>query len=79
VSGMVEMFESLSSQVFYSKAGGVANGISRALVTTQLGLVVAIPVMIVGRLLDRRERRIREDIEQIRDLLSDPQVPGAGR
>jgi biopolymer transport protein ExbB len=76
VSGMVEMFESLSSQVFFSQEGGVANGISRALVTTQLGLAVAVPGMVVGRLLDRRERRIREELVQIRDRLSQPAGTG---
>jgi biopolymer transport protein ExbB len=76
VSGMVEMFESLNSQVFFSQEGGVANGISRALVTTQLGLAVAVPGMVVGRLLDRRERRIREELRQIRDRLSQPAGTG---
>jgi biopolymer transport protein ExbB len=70
VNGMIEMFQSLGTQTFYSQSGGVANGISRALITTQFGLVVAIPGMIVGRLLDRREHRMNEDIEQIKEHLS---------
>jgi biopolymer transport protein ExbB len=70
VMGMIEMFESLGDQTFFSQTGGVANGISQALFTTQFGLVIAIPGMIVGRLLDRREGRMREEIEQIKDLLS---------
>lgn len=70
VAGMIEMFESLGDQTFFSQAGGVANGISQALITTQLGLVVAIPGLIAGRLLDRRENRMRQDIEQIKDSLS---------
>lgn len=69
VNGMIEMFRSLGTQTFYSQSGGVANGISQALLTTQLGLVIAIPGMIVGRLLDRREHRMREDITQIKELL----------
>ncbi|MFW5728377.1 MAG: MotA/TolQ/ExbB proton channel family protein [Spirochaetota bacterium] len=69
VNGMIEMFESLGNQTFFSQSGGVANGISRALFTTQFGLVVAIPGMIVGGLIDRKERRIRDDIEQVKDLL----------
>ncbi len=67
VSGMIEMFQSLGDQTFYSQSGGVANGISQALFTTQFGLVVAIPGMIAGRLLDRREQQIRADIEQIKE------------
>ena len=70
VNGMIEMFQSLGTQTFYSQSGGVANGISRALITTQFGLVVAIPGMIVGRLLDRREHRMNEDIEQTKEHLS---------
>lgn len=70
VNGMIEMFQSLGTQTFYSQSGGVANGISRALITTQFGLVVAIPGMIVGRLLDRREHRMNEDIDQIKEHLS---------
>lgn len=70
VNGMIEMFQSLGTQTFYSQSGGVANGISRALITTQFGLVVAIPGMIVGRLLDRREHRMSEDIEQAKEQLS---------
>jgi len=70
VAGMIEMFESLGDQTFFSQAGGVANGISQALITTQLGLVVAIPGLIAGRLLDRRENRMRQDIQQIKDSLS---------
>lgn len=69
VSGMIEMFESLGNQTFFSQTGGVANGISQALLTTQFGLVIAIPGMIVGRLTDRREERMREDIEQIKELV----------
>lgn len=69
VIGMIEMFDSLGSQTFYSQSGGVANGISQALLTTQLGLLIAIPGMIVGRLLDRREGKMRSEIEQIKEYL----------
>ncbi len=69
VIGMIEMFESLGSRTFYSQSGGVANGISQALLTTQLGLLIAVPGMIVGRLLDRREGKMRSEIEQIKEYL----------
>lgn len=71
VSGMIEMFDSLADQTFFSQSGGVANGISKALITTQLGLAIAIPGLIIGRLLDRKERRILGDISQLVELLSD--------
>ena len=71
VSGMIEMFDSLTDMTFFSQEGGVANGISEALVTTQLGLVIAIPGLIAGRLLDRRERAIRADIAQLVEMFSE--------
>ena len=70
VNGMIEMFQSLGNQNFYSQSGGVAQGISQALFTTQFGLVIAIPGMLIGGLIDRKEHKIREDIEQLKDLLS---------
>lgn len=74
VSGMIEMFRSLGDQTFYSQSGGVANGISQALLTTQFGLMIAIPGMIVGRLTDRREDKMRSEIEQIRELVGTGQI-----
>lgn len=71
VSGMIEMFDSLADQTFFSQSGGVANGISQALITTQLGLTIAIPGLILGRLLDRQEQRVRDDIAQITEAFSD--------
>ena len=76
VIGMIEMFESLGSRTFYSQSGGVANGISQALLTTQLGLLIAVPGMIVGRLLDRREGKMRSEIEQIKEYLIRGEVEG---
>jgi len=69
VSGMIEMFDSLADQNFYSQSGGVAQGISQALFTTQFGLVIAIPGMLVGSLVDRRERRLQDDLTQLKELL----------
>lgn len=67
VTGMIEMFDSLGSQTFYSQTGGIANGISQALFTTELGLIIAVPGLIIGRLLDRREDRFHEELAQIQD------------
>lgn len=69
VTGMIEMFQSLGDQTFYSQSGGVANGISQALLTTQFGLTIAIPGMIVGRLMDRREDSMHDEILQIKELV----------
>ncbi|MBN2510636.1 MAG: MotA/TolQ/ExbB proton channel family protein [Spirochaetales bacterium] len=70
VSGMIEMFDSLGNQTFYSQTGGIANGISQALFTTQFGLFVAVPGLILGRLLDRKEDRIKEELFQLREYFA---------
>lgn len=70
VSGMIEMFDSLGSQTFNSQTGGIAGGISQALFTTQFGLVVAIPGMIIGRALDKREDSMKDEINQIKEYLN---------
>ncbi len=42
----------------------MSGGISEALVTTQLGLAVAIPVMIAHHFFDRRVEKIIGDMEE---------------
>ncbi len=70
VTGMIETFDSLGAGELHSQSGGVAGGISEALLTTQMGLVVAVPGMIVGRILDKRQSRIELELDQIKDLVS---------
>jgi len=70
VAGMIETFDSLmDANLFSQSGGGIAGGISQALFTTQMGLVVAIPGLIMGRALDRRQHRIERELEQIKDML----------
>ncbi len=69
VSGMIETFASLGDMTLYSQSGGIAGGISQALLTTQFGLVVAIPGLVVRGLLDRRQRLLESQIEEIKNLL----------
>jgi len=69
VTGMIETFESLGDMTLFSQSGGIAGGISQALFTTQMGLAVAIPGLIVKGLLDRRQQRIEMDLAQIKDLI----------
>ena len=45
-------------------SGGVVGGISEALITTQLGLAVAIPVLVAAALLSRKAQRIASDMEE---------------
>ena len=69
VSGMIETFDSLQNMALFTSDGGIAAGISQALFTTQLGLVIAIPGMLFGRFLDKRQKRIERDLNQIKDIL----------
>jgi biopolymer transport protein ExbB len=70
VIGMIETFDSLSDMALFSQSGGIAGGISQALFTTQMGLAVAVPGLVIGRALDNRQRVLEDEIESIKDLLS---------
>ena len=69
VDGMIETFDSLGDMSLFAQSGGIAGGISQALFSTQMGLCVAIPGVIVGKLLDRRQRRLEEELDQLKALL----------
>ncbi|WP_342667797.1 MotA/TolQ/ExbB proton channel family protein [Desulfocurvus vexinensis] len=63
VTGMIDTFTALT----FSGGGdprALSGGISQALVTTELGLMVAIPVMIAHHFLERRVERIVGDMEE---------------
>jgi len=77
VTGMIEMFQSLGDKTFYSQSGGVANGIAEALFTTEFGLVIAIPGLIIGLLLDRKEDGMKQDLLQIKEYFSGHTGEGA--
>ncbi len=72
VAGMIETFDSLGDMTLFSQTGGIAGGIATALFTTQMGLVVAVPGVIIKSILDRREQQIERDLAQIKDLLTAP-------
>jgi biopolymer transport protein ExbB len=63
VTGMINTF-----QVITTHGTGdprlMAGGISEAMVTTQVGLAVAIPVMMVATFLGRRARNLSQDMEE---------------
>ena len=69
VSGMIETFDSLGDMTLYSQSGGIAGGISQALLTTQFGLAVAIPGLILKGLLDRRQRTIEIQLQELKALV----------
>jgi biopolymer transport protein ExbB len=69
VNGMIETFDSLGDMSLYSQSGGIAGGISQALFTTQMGLAVSIPGLIVNGILTRRQKDIELELAQIKDIL----------
>ncbi|MBX3617818.1 MAG: MotA/TolQ/ExbB proton channel family protein [Nitrosomonas sp.] len=69
VIGMIETFDSLATMTLHSQSGGIAGGISQALFTTQMGLTVAIPGLLVHSILKRKQHQIELDLSQIKDLL----------
>lgn len=77
VVGMIETFDSLTDMSLFSQSGGIAGGISQALVTTQLGLAIAIPGLFMLRFIERRQQRIEMDLAQLKDILcaSDISLP----
>ncbi|MEM1348024.1 MAG: MotA/TolQ/ExbB proton channel family protein [Myxococcota bacterium] len=68
VTGMIETFDSLGNSALFSSSGGIAGGISQALITTQMGLVVAIPGLVLGRLLDRKQARLLDELDELKHL-----------
>ena len=69
VIGMIETFDSLGDMSLFSQSGGIAGGISQALITTQMGLAVAIPGLIVNGALARRQKNIEIELAQLKDIL----------
>ena len=60
VTGMLHSFHGLSLQAGHETARVVADGVSRALVTTQTGLTIAIPALFINQWI----RRITQKQEQ---------------
>jgi biopolymer transport protein ExbB len=69
VDGMIETFASLGDMALFTQSGGIAGGISRALFTTQMGLAISIPGLLIGRIIERRQQNINRELDQIRDLV----------
>ncbi|HFD31427.1 MAG TPA: MotA/TolQ/ExbB proton channel family protein [Gammaproteobacteria bacterium] len=69
IDGMIETFDSLGNMALFSQSGGIAGGISRALFTTQVGLAIAIPGVMIGRIVERKQNNIYRELDQIKDLV----------
>ena len=70
VDGMIETFQALGNMTLFSQSTSIAGGISQALFTTQLGLAVAVPAMVVNGMLERRARVRLTELTQLKDMLS---------
>jgi biopolymer transport protein ExbB len=70
VMGMIETFDALQNSAIFSQGSSISGGISKALFTTELGLVVAVPGLILGRVLDKKEDRFALEFEQIVNIIA---------
>ena len=70
VMGMIETFDALQSSSMFAQGNSISGGISKALFTTELGLVVAVPGLILGKVLDKQADKFELEFEQIKDILS---------
>ena len=71
VIGMVEMFGSMHGGANRNNEATVAGGISTALITTQLGLIISAPGLtaayLLGRLQVRRERDVHDVVRAFQE------------
>jgi biopolymer transport protein ExbB len=70
VDGMIEAFDALQTSAMFAQGASISGGISKALFTTELGLVVAVPGLIIGRSLDRKAERFAFEFDQVADIIS---------
>ncbi len=68
VVGMIETFDGLGSMTLFAQSGGVAGGVGQALLSTQVGLVVAVPGLLLGRALDRKQRGLAGEFARLVEL-----------
>ena len=76
VTGMITLFEVITN---YGTGDPkiMASGISEALITTQTGLVVAIPILLVHNLLRNRKNRLQEEMERTAVTIMNRLWPGS--
>ncbi len=60
VRGMGQTFAALGAD---SDSARIADGIAEALVTTEVGLALALPGLVLATWLDRKEQRVRQELE----------------
>ena len=75
VSGMINTFK-LITVLGTSDAQNFSSGISEALITTQWGLIVAIPSLMLAAFLSRKAKTVLDDMEKLSVRFLN-QIPGA--
>lgn len=65
VCGMIETFDSLGDMQLYSQSGGIASGISKALFTTQMGLVISAPGLVFNRYIEKKIQALSMNVNMI--------------
>jgi len=81
VIGIIEAFDVVAQQGALGDPGALANGIAKALLTTWLGLIVAIPLLLCYHFLMGRIEALLRHCEALakENLLVPPEAPGEGK
>lgn len=72
VIGMVETFDAFANLPRAQQGQGIARGISRALITTEVGLFHAIPGTLAARWLAAQAHHRADELDALRDALLHP-------
>ena len=59
---MIETFASLQTMEMFKPSGGISQGISQALLTTQLGLIVAVPALLFIKIIEKKKKIFLENL-----------------
>ena len=65
IMGMIETFEAMAASTAAAPADAMSDGISKAMLTTQVGLLVALPGLMVAQALKSKKRRFLRAVESI--------------
>ena len=66
VVGMIETFDSLDGMQMHTSTGGIAGGIAQAMFTTEMGLLISIPGLLISRWLDRQQNLLlSREVQQL--------------
>ena len=68
VLGMLRTFYGIATSAGAETVGGVAAGISEALVTTQTGLTISLPGLFLVMLIQRRKHRLEANLARLESL-----------